>query len=482
MATRLLEAGRAARREGQNGRESEANVSLEDTKRQKSKQMELRLDAIGEAESEETSGEASTATNEDERSGKDHLMEAVVERDNVDEALKRVTQNKGSPGIDGMTVEELPKWLAQNWGAVRAKLLDGTYQPKPVREVEIPKSGGGVRKLGIPTVLDRLIQQCVLLVLQPRIDPTFSQHSYGFRPGRSAHQALEAAARYIREGRTWVVDVDLEKFFDRVNHDVLMGRLAKRIGDKRMLRLIRSYLNAGIMVNGVVMASDSGTPQGGPLSPLLANVLLDEVDKELEKRGHAFARYADDCNVYVGSRRAGERVFEALKRSFEKLQLRINESKSGVAVVTERKFLGHSFTLTPEGEVHFVAAPKALEALKQKVRALTARAGGKSMRTVIALLSVQLKGWRQYFRLVQSTRFESLDGWIRRRLRALQLKQWKTPQTIARELRKRGVPERDGRAVNAHRKRYWAMAKHAGMHKALRTQELHRMGLISLAT
>jgi group II intron reverse transcriptase/maturase len=409
-------------------------------------------------------------------------MEMVVERDNVDEALKRVRQNKGSPGTDGMTVEELPKWLAQNWEAIRAMLLDGTYQPKPVREVEIPKSDGGIRKLGIPTVLDRLIQQCVLQVLQPPFDPTFSQHSYGFRPGRSAHQALEAAARYIREGRRWVVDVDLEKFFDRVNHDVLMGRLAKRIGDKRVLRLIRGYLNAGIMVDGVVMARESGTPQGGPLSPLLANVLLDEVDKELEKRGHAFARYADDCNVYVGSRKAGERVFAALKQSFEKLRLRINESKSGVAVVTERKFLGHSFVLTPEGEVHFVVAPKALEALKQKVRALTARSGGKSMRTVIADLSRYQRGWRQYFRLVRGDHFNSLDGWIRRRLRALQLKQWKTPQAIARAFRQRGVHGWDGQAVNAHRRRYWAMARHPGMNKALSTQELHRMGLRSLAT
>jgi group II intron reverse transcriptase/maturase len=279
-----------------------------------------------------------------------------------------------------------------------------------------------------------------------------------------------------------VVDVDLEKFFDRVNHDVLMGRVAKRIGDKRMLRLIRGYLNAGIMVDGVVLARDSGTPQGGPLSPLLANILLDEVDKELERRGHAFARYADDCNVYVRSRKAGERIFEGLKKSFEKLQLRINESKSGVAMVTERKFLGYSFELTPEGEVHFLVAPKALEALKQTVRTLTARSGGNSMRTVIADLSMKLRGWRQYFRLVQPHRFKGVDGWIRRRLRALQLKQWKTPETIERELRKRGVSERDGRATNAHRQRYWAMSRGPGMHKALPNQELHRMGLFSLAT
>ncbi len=394
-------------------------------------------------------------------------MEEALARNNVQSALQRVQRNKGSPGIDGMTVEELPKWLEANWTAVRARLLDGTYKPQPVKQKEIPKSGGGVRKLGIPTVLDRLIQQCVLQVLQPRIDPTFSQRSYGFRPGRSAHDALEAAAEYIREGRQWVVDVDLEKFFDRVNHDMLMGRLARRITDKRMLRLIRSYLNAGIMVNGVVMAEDSGTPQGGPLSPLLANVLLDDVDRELEKRGHAFARYADDCNVYVRSEKAGHRVLEGLRKLFGKLRLQINEAKSGVAPVTERKFLGHSFVLEPPEEVRFVVAPKALEALKQAVRGMTSRAGGWSMEKVIAALALKLRGWRQFFRLVEGKRFLSLDSWIRHRLRALQLKQWKTPRRIEAEMRKRHVPERDARAVVAHHRRYWALSRQPAMHKAL---------------
>ena len=482
MAIRLLEVGRAVRGEGPNGRESGTNVHLKDARHQTTGQLELLLEKGGEAAPTEKSDEAPKAGHENESSGTDHLMEEVVERDNVEQALKRVMQNKGSPGVDGMTVEELLKWMPEGWEAVRAKLLDGTYRPTAVREQEIPKSNGGVRKLGIPTVLDRLIQQCVLQVLQPRFDPTFSQHSYGFRPGRSAHQALTAAKRYIEEGRTWVVDVDLEKFFDRVNHDVLMGRLAKRVGDKRMLRLIRGYLNAGVMVDGVVMARDSGTPQGGPLSPLLANVLLDEVDKELEKRGHAFARYADDCNVYVHTQRAGERVLEGLKKQFEKLRLRINESKSGVAPVTERKFLGHSFVLTDEGEVNLVVAPKALEALKDAVRALTSRAAGKSMREVIGTLSNRLRGWRQYFNLVAGKRFASTDGWIRRRLRALQLKQWKTPSQIAREMRKRGIEGRDGRAVNAHRDSYWAMSKSPGLHKALTTQEFHRMKLYLLAT
>jgi len=456
-------------------------MSLQDARRQKSRQLELHLEPPGEARGEEGSGETLGTTKTNERSGMDHLMERVVERDNVEKALKRVRQNKGSPGIDRMSVEELSKWMATGWEAVRAQLLDGTYQPKPVREQEIPKSDGGVRKLGIPTVLDRLVQQCVLQVLQPLLDPTFSEHSYGFRPGRSAQDAVQAAAEYIQEGRIWVVDVDLEKFFDRVNHDVLMGRVAKRIGDKRLLRLIRGYLNAGIMAEGIVVARDEGTPQGGPLSPLLANILLDEVDQELEKRGHAFVRYADDCNVYVRSRKAGERVMASLKKCFERLRLRINDSKSGVAVVTERKFLSYSFELN-EGKGSLVAAPKALEALKQPVRLLTRRIAGQSMLAVIAALTEKLRGWRLYFRLVEARRFTSLDGWIRRRLRALQLQQWKTPAKITREMRRRGVPERDGRAVNAHRTRYWAMAKSRGMHMALPNKELHRMGLFSLAT
>jgi len=438
--------------------------------------------ASGEAAKQNVEGEASGTTHENERSGDDRLMEEVVARDNAKEALKRVMKNKGSPGIDGMTVEELPAWLTKHWAAVRAQLLDGTYKPAPVREREIPKSGGGIRKLGIPTVLDRFIQQCVLQVLQPRIDPTFSQHSYGFRPGRSAHQALQAAAKYIQEGYRWVVDVDLEQFFDRVNHDMLMGRLAKRITDKRMLRLIRGYLNAGIMVEGVVMVRDSGTPQGGPLSPLLANVLLDDVDRELEKRGHAFARYADDCNVYVGSKRAGERVMAGMRELFEKLRLRINESKSAVAPVTERKFLGYSFELTAAGEVDFVLAPKALEALKTRVRTLTGRARGWSFASVVLALSTYLRGWRQYFRFVKSERLANLDAWIRRRLRALQLKQWKTPGAIMRAMKHAEIPDDVGCRLNAHRRRYWAMANHPAMTRAMKNTTFTQLGLYRLAT
>ena len=300
--------------EGPNGEESVTTVDLGKAMRQESRQLELPLEDRGEAPKVEGSGEAGTVAHGDERSGSEHLlMQEVVGRANLVGALKRVRQNKGSPGIDGMNVEELPEYLRRHWGEIRQRLLAGTYQPKPVRRQEIPKSGGGVRELGIPTVLDRFIQQAILQVMQPRFDPTFSRHSHGFRPGRRAHDAVREAQHYIQEGRRWVVDVDLEKFFDRVNHDVLMGRLAKRIEDKAMLRILRRYLQAGVMANGVVMERHMGTPQGGPLSPLLANVLLDEVDQELELRGHAFVRYADDCNVYVRSRRAGERVMQALE-------------------------------------------------------------------------------------------------------------------------------------------------------------------------
>jgi len=395
----------------------------------------------GEAPNQQRSGEDPTATQGNERPGHDRLMEWVVERGNLKMALKRVRQNKGSPGIDGMTVDELVSWLVENWEAVRAQLLDGTYRPKPVREQEIPKSGGGVRKLGIPTVLDRLIQQAFLQVLQPMFDPTFSEHSHGFRPGRSAHDAVCEAQRYIQEGRTVVVDVDLEKFFDRVNHDVLMGKLEKRIGDKRVLRLIRRYLQAGIMANGVVMERHEGTPQGGPLSPLLANLLLDEVDKELEKRGLAFVRYADDCNVYVRSKRAGEDVMQLLKQLYGRLRLRINEAKSAVDRPWHRKFLGYSFWVAPGKQVKRKVAPKALEVMKERIRVITDRNGGRSMTKVFAELRSYLQGWKQYFHLADTPGvFRELDAWIRHRLRMVQLKQWKRRKTAIRELLKLKVP------------------------------------------
>ena len=409
-------------------------------------------------------------------------MERVVERGNVKAALKRVKQNKGSPGVDGMTVDELPKYLAENWEMFRAQLLEGTYQPKPVREVEIPKSGGGVRKLGIPTVLDRFIQQSILQVLQPMFDPTFSEHSHGFRPGRNAHDAVCEAQRYIQEGKRVVVDVDLEKFFDRVCHDVLMGRLEKRIGDKRMLGLIRRYLEAGIMADGVVVARHEGTPQGGPLSPLLANVLLDEVDKELEKRGLSFVRYADDLNVYVRSKRAGEDAMQTLRHLYAVLRLRINEAKSAVARPWDRKFLGYSFWVAPGRKVKRRVSPKALAAMKERVRGITTRNGGRNMTAVFQELRGYLAGWKEYFRLADTPGiFGGIDEWIRHRLRATQLKQWRRGKTVYRELRARGIPERDSRGAAAHTRRWWRTASHVALQIALPTSYYDRMGVPRLA-
>ncbi len=383
-------------------------------------------------------------------------MEWVVEYGNVKAALKRVKRNKGSPGVDGMTVDELPKYLAENWETLRAQLLDGTYQPKPVREAEIPKSGGGVRKLGIPTVLDRFLQQCILQVLQPRWDGTFSQHSHGFRPGRNAHQAVCEAQRYIQEGRRVVVDVDLEKFFDRVNHDVLMGKVAKRIGDKRMLGLIRRYLEAGMMANGVVMERYEGTPQGGPLSPLLANVLLDEVDKELEKRGLSFVRYADDLNVYVRSKRAGEGAMQTLRRLYARLRLRINEAKSAVDRPWNRKFLGYSFWVGPGRRVMRSVSTQALQHLKQRIRDITTRNGGRSLATVGGELRSYLLGWKEYFHLADTPKvLRRLEQWLRHRLRMVQLKQWKRGTTIYRELKRLGADDDVAAKVAANSRRWW---------------------------
>jgi len=408
-------------------------------------------------------------------------MEEVVERANVKAALKRVKQNKGSPGADGMTVEELPAYLAGHWEELRAQMLAGTYQPKPVKRQLIPKSGGGMRELGIPCVLDRFLQQAILQVLQPRFDPSFSEHSYGFRPGRRAHDAVRAAQKSIQEGRRWVVDVDLEKFFDRVNHDVLMGKLAKRIEDKRLLGLIRRYLQAGIMADGVVMERHEGTPQGGPLSPLLANVLLDEVDKELEKRGHVFSRYADDCNVYVRSRRAGERVMETLRRLFQRLRLRVNEAKSAVAKPWSRKFLGYSFWVAPGRVVKRRVAAKALATMKERVRRITARNGGRDIRQVVEELRGYLAGWKQYFHLADTPGiFRDLDEWIRHRLRMIHLKQWKRGKTVYRELRARGMSEAPAARVAANARRWW---KNAGMliHIALPNAYFDALGVPRLA-
>jgi RNA-directed DNA polymerase len=367
------------------------------------------------------------------------LMEEVCERENCKRALARIKANKGSAGVDGMTVRELPEFLKQHWPAIREQLLNGTYKPQPVKRVEIPKPDGGIRKLGIPTVLDRLIQQAVMQVLQGRWDRTFSEHSYGFRPGRSAHQAVEQAQKYIAEGYRWVVDLDLEKFFDRVNHDKLMAKIAERVGDKRLLKLIRAFLTVGVMEDGLVNPVDEGTPQGGPLSPLLSNIVLDEFDRELERRGLRFARYADDSNIYVRSKRAGERVMESISRFITtKLKLRVNTLKSAVARPWERTFLGFSFTRArlPKRRI----APKAVGRFRERVRELTSRTRGVSMERMAEELTRYLRGWIGYFGKCETPSvLEGLEQWFRRRLRSVLWKQWKRSPARFAELRKRGV-------------------------------------------
>jgi group II intron reverse transcriptase/maturase len=442
--------------EGPNEEESESAVSLEGKVPQMSRQLELPLESRGEAPRVERSEEAPAATQGNERSGTSGLMELVCERQNLQAALKRVRKNKGSPGIDGMTVDDLPDYLRAHWSALREQMLTGAYRPSMVKEQLIPKSGGGVRKLGIPTVLDRFIQQALLQVLQPIFDPDFSEHSYGFRPKRRAHDAVVQAQRYVQEGRRIVVDVDLEQFFDRVNHDVMMGKLAKKIGDRRVLRLIRRYLEAGILAEGLATERHEGTPQGGPLSPLLANVLLDEVDKELEKRGHAFVRYADDCNVYVRSKRAGQRVMGLLRRLFTGLRLQINEAKSAVDKAWNRKLLGYSLWVAKGQTVKLRVAKKALATMKERVRLITRRTAGRSIEQTAAMLRSHLLGWKEYFRLADTPRiFADLDEWIRHRLRAIHLKHWKRGKTIFRELRARGISVTGAKKVASNAHGWW---------------------------
>ena len=373
------------------------------------------------------------------KAASEQLMEAVCERKNCEQALARVKGNKGSAGIDGMTVEQLPVYLKQHWPTIREQLLSGNYKPQPVKRVEIPKPDGGIRQLGIPTVLDRFIQQAVMQVLQRSWDQTFSEHSYGFRPGRSAHQAVAQAQQYIVEGYGWVVDLDLEKFFDRVNHDKLMAKLARRISDKRMLKLIRAFLRAGVLEGGLVSPVDEGTPQGGPLSPLLSNIVLDELDRELERRGHRFVRYADDCNIYVRSQRAGERVMKSVSEFItKKLKLKVNEQKSAVSRPSKRKFL--SFSFIGSREIKRRIAAKAIARFKQRVRELTRRTRGIRIETMVAQLSRYLTGWRGYFGFCQTPSvLRSLEQWLRRRLRLVVWKQWKYGRVRFAELSKRGV-------------------------------------------
>lgn len=445
------------------------------------RQLELPQLNRGEPPKVERSEEAPTATDGDERSGTSGLLEMVLERQNLQAALKRVRKNKGSPGIDGMTVDELPQHLKAHWSELREHLLSGAYRPSMVKQQLIPKGNGEMRKLGIPTVLDRFIQQAILQVLQPILDRGFSEHSHGFRPRRRAHDAVVEAQRYVQEGRRIVVDVDLEQFFDRVNHDVLMGRLARKIGDRRVLRLIRRYLEAGILAQGIATERHEGTPQGGPLSPLLANVLLDEVDKELEKRGHAFVRYADDCNVYVRSRRAGERVMELLRQLYTNLRLRVNESKSAVDLATNRKLLGYSFWFGPKSTVKRRVAKKALAKMKERVRDITKRSGGRSINQVATELRSYLLGWKEYFRLADTPGvFGELDQWIRHRLRAIHLKHWKRGTTIYRELRARGLSRDDAAMVARNGRRWW---RNSGMliNKAFPIRYFDQLGIPRLA-
>lgn len=473
-----------SRCEGPNREESETTVHHDEAVHQMSNdqlelEFELPLEGRGEAPRGKWSGEVLSATRGNGRSGTDDLqIERVVERGNLLRALKRVQQNQGSPGVDGLTVEELPAYLRKHWPVIRGQLLAGHYQPSAVKRCEIPKPGGGVRQLGIPTVLDRFIQQALLQVLQPVIDPTFSEHSYGFRPGRRAHDAVCQAQRYVQGGRKWVVDVDLEKFFDRVNHDMLMGKLARRIADARVLKLIRRYLGAGIMANGVVLERYEGTPQGGPLSPLLANVLLDQVDKELERRGHRFVRYADDCNVYVRSKRAGERVMQGLIRLYAKLRLRVNVSKSAVAPGWERAFLGYSFWVAPGRLVKRRVSPKALMAMKERVRQITSRSGGCSIVQVVAKLRSYLVGWREYFHLADTPGvFEDVDKWLHRRLRMLMLKQWKRGPTVYRELNRRGVGGHALALAARFARSWWHLANHKALHIALPGRYFESLGV-----
>jgi RNA-directed DNA polymerase len=407
----------------------------------------------------------------------EQLMEEVCERENCKRALKRVKANKGSPGVDGMTVHDLVGFLQQHWPTIREQLLSGTYKPQPVRRVEIPKPDGGARKLGIPTVLDRFIQQAVMQVLQGKWDRTFSDHSYGFRPGRSAHQAVAKAQQYMAEGYRWVVDLDLEKFFDRVNHDKLIARIAARVSDQRVLQLIRAFLKAGVMEDGLVSPVDEGTPQGGPLSPLLSNIVLDEFDRELERRGLRFARYADDSNIYVRSRRAGERVMGSITRFITtKLKLKVNEQKSAVARPWERKFLGFSFTWNREPKRRI--APKAVLRFKEKVRELTRRTRGVKVEKMAEELSRYLRGWIGYFGQSQTPSvLEDLEKWVRRRLRSVIWKQWKRGTVRFAELRKRGVGKDLAACTAGSAHGPWRLAESPALHFALPNAYFDSLGI-----
>ena len=454
--------------------------------RRQKRQMELafreqpRSEALG---STRKGVEPAMAKDQPEHSAStnNQLMEVVCQQENMIRAYKRVKRNKGSPGVDGMTTDDLQEYVKAHWPQIMEQLLNGTYEPLPVKKVEIPKPDGSMRMLGVPTVMDRLIQQALLQVLQEEWDLGFSINSYGFRIGRSAHQAIGKAQEYIREGRQHVVDFDLEKFFDRVNHDILMGRVAQRIADKRVLKLIRRFLEAGMMTGGLVSPRVKGMPQGGPLSPLLSNLLLDELDKELERRGHRFCRYADDCNVYVSSQKAGERVMKSIALFLDKkLKLKVNPTKSAVAPVWERSFLGFTFS---EHELAFRwVSRKSIKRFKDRIRHLTRRSGGKSLEATIKETSSYLQGWRSYYGYSQDKlMFRSLDGWIRRKVRCLIWKQWKHGKKRFRELRKKGLSVKQAATTAAASNcGPWKMSRHPLVQKAISDEYLASIGLLSL--
>jgi RNA-directed DNA polymerase len=410
------------------------------------------------------------------------LMEEVVERENLKKALRRVKSNKGGAGVDGMTVDQLPAYLTEHWPNLRTQLLAGTYKPQPVKRVVIPKPGGGERKLGIPTVLDRFVQQALMQVLQKQFEPTFSEHSHGFRPNHSAHQAVSEAQQYIAEGYEWVVDIDLEKFFDRVNHDRLMTSLARSIGDRRVLKVIRAFLNAGVMENGLVSPTDEGTPQGGPLSPLLSNIVLDELDRELEKRGHRFVRYADDCNIYVKTERAAQRVMKSVSVFIaRKLKLKVNDAKSAVGRPTARKFLGFTFWMH-KGRVGRAIAPQALERFRTKIKELTRRTRGGRIEQIVVELTVYLRGWKGYFGFCQTpSELRHLDSWIRRRLRSLIWRRWKRGTVRFQQLVQRGVTRANAARSAGSAYGPWHLSRTPTLSQALPTAYFKSLGLLSLA-